>query len=183
MRWKWQAYHPDGLPTNQLIDLLYRNLPSLCPFAVRAADDLPTKRLGQRPIAIIVNTDVSSREGSHWTALYIPSAPSHPEFFCSGGGDMPETVDAFFTRQGARRCHTLYSEDLIQDPFSNTCGMFCVDFLAYRANHAGTIYDYVGRFRRDSYEYNERELTRFWNARDDVSSLTFKALDAPDSTH
>ena len=162
-----------GFRTDQLKTALELNLPPLHAYDVCASDELPRHRIGQRPVCLVVNTEASGDPGIHWQAIYLPDVEEEaPEFFCSNGREMSQSVAEFLGLQGDY-CHALATDVWLQHPLSVSCGLFCLDFLLFRATGLGSFSDYAARFTRNRWLQNENELWRYWN----ISS----AADAPDS--
>ena len=153
-----------GFRTDQLRTALEMNLPPLHAYAVCARDELPPDRVEQRPACLVVNTEASDSPGHHWQAVFLPDGDEAPEYFCSNGRDMSDAVAAFLGGQGAY-CHALATDAWLQHPASVSCGLFCLDFLLFRAGGLGSYGDYAARFDRQKYLYNECEVWRYFDIR------------------
>lgn len=87
-----------------------------------ASDQLPVS--DRYPYCIIANTDVSSRPGQHWVAIYVPSKDV-AEYFDSYG-DLPnQQIGSYLSYFPVVRRNTFPLQSL----FSKACGPYCIYFL------------------------------------------------------
>ena len=98
-------------------------------LGVCAEDELPSKIL--QPCAIIVNTDPSTKDGTHWTAIYIKQNMCG-EFFDSTGMNPDKPVRKFMDKQAPSGWE--FNKRKVQGPFSTLCGAYCLQYLEQRAN-------------------------------------------------
>lgn len=81
--------------------------------------------------AFIVNTDVSSRPGEHWVALYIRTK-NVAEYFDSLAMEPPpsphisEFLEQFTT--------IIRNPTSLQSPLTSVCGQFCIYFIIKRCS-------------------------------------------------
>lgn len=95
---------------------------------VYAANTLP--RHVQLPALLVVNTDTSEREGTHWVAMYI-SAFGRGEFFDSFG--FPPIIPQHRHFMDNNCSSWTYNTVQLQGIDSSVCGEYCVLFLTHRA--------------------------------------------------
>ena len=104
-------------------------------------DKIP--KIVRYPSYIIVNTDVSSRPGTHWVAMKFTEREC--EYFDSFG--MPpmhsEMLNAVQTRKLS------WNGRCIQHPSSKTCGEFCVAFVKTRCEKVSFI-NFVKLFSKET---------------------------------
>lgn len=90
-------------------------------------------RVLRRPCAIICNTDESHMPGKHWIVMYL-SERGDGECFDSYGRH-PGLYHANFTRFMNRHCRSwVYNDRVLQGPFTQTCGHYCVVYAACKCN-------------------------------------------------
>lgn len=117
------------MDTRQLGRILKEHL-RLSYYGVCAEDELPdTINDVRRPLAIIVNTDPSSQDGTHWTAIYLHRNGSG-EFFDSFGRAPDKPVKRFLDRHASNGWS--YNIRTVQALFSTLCGAYCVQYLEAR---------------------------------------------------
>lgn len=92
-----------------------------------AEDELPTTDM--RPLAIIVNTDTSTEDGTHWCAIYLHQN-NRGEFFDSYGRSPDKPVIAYLNAHA--RNGWLYNTNVLQNIWSTVCGAYCVQYLEAR---------------------------------------------------
>jgi hypothetical protein len=102
-------------------------------IGVYASDTVPRK-IAERPICFIVNTDPISKPGKHWYAVYL-HADGNAEVFDSYGREpVMKNVD--------------YNPIRIQGPLSSTCGQFCLYYLCQKVR-GRSMKDIVNDFSID----------------------------------
>lgn len=114
------------MDTLQLERILHEHL-GLAYYGVCAEDELP--HVLARPLALIVNTDPSSRDGTHWTSLYI-HRDGKGEFFDSYGRPPDSPVKRYLDQRAPGGW--FYNTRQVQSRFSTLCGAFCVQHLESR---------------------------------------------------
>ena len=87
-----------------------------------ASDEIPKM---QKNKFIILNTDSSESKGEHWTVLFRENEDSY-EFFDSLG-QSPKT---YSFQNFPTKCN--FATKMIQNPFQNTCGYFCLYYIFYK---------------------------------------------------
>jgi hypothetical protein len=112
--------------TLQLEKILADHLKSVY-FGVCAEDQLPDTDV--RPLAIIVNSDPSYEDGTHWSALYLFQNGTG-EYFDSYGQPAEETVRNYLHIQAP--LGWAYNTRLLQNLWSTVCGAYCVQYLEAR---------------------------------------------------
>lgn len=137
-----------------MIQARLESIPSF--VGVFAADRLPDQV--PIPCFLVANTDVSNEPGEHWIAIALMAGGS-AVFFNSFGLPplVPEIVT--FIRRNAPN-HLKYSNIVLQDGNSESCGWFCIAFIEHLAR-GGTLESFVALFthvRRNVGLKNERIL-------------------------
>ena len=89
---------------------------------------LPIK-IDQIPLAILVNTDVHTKPGTHWFAIYLPSVKEPIEYFDSYGG---ESTNKYIVKFLEMVDQYSYNSRRVQHLFSTKCGQHCIYFLSNR---------------------------------------------------
>lgn len=112
--------------TQELEKILRHELKSAF-WGVCALDELPKST--KRPLALIVNTDPSSKPGSHWIAIYLYT-DGRAEYYDSGG-EAPKPAIVDYLDRWARR-GTVYTTRRTQSLFSSLCGLYCTQYLIAR---------------------------------------------------
>ena len=90
---------------------------------------------------LILNIDVSSNDGTHWTCLFIKSNACY--YFDSYGFPPPKEV-AKYLEQFTKR---YWSTFRIQKPDQVICGHFCI-YMLYRLNNGFTFYNVLDELYR-----------------------------------
>src|SRR5579859_7217660 len=121
------------METNQLREMLHSF--SCNNINVLPADGLSIYTKHNRPptgFAAIVNTDPSTKKGEHWICLKV----INPEFFILFDS---LSSDQHIHNEYIQRFRELFpclerNQGLLQDPFSTSCGLFCVYFFHFHCN-------------------------------------------------
>jgi hypothetical protein len=112
-------------------------------LGVFPADRLP-RTVTRYPCGFIANTDIMSREGTHWIAFYLPRR-GQAEFFDSYGED-PTSNSVHFQRWFTQHVSAVkWNTKQIQSAYSSVCGLYCLFFLRRRLG-AHTMQDIVSIF-------------------------------------
>lgn len=94
-----------------------------------AADQLNSIMLNAKfPISLVVNTDISTKPGEHWVAVFIYSANS-VEYFDSLAEAPNEHIENFLSKF----LRVIKNEKILQNPFTDVCGHFCIYFIVKRS--------------------------------------------------
>lgn len=123
------------MDTRQIYNTLRRHPKSRLVFL----DCVPADRIpfsGMHPYTVVVNTDVASRPGHHWVAIYAPS-PTTVEYFDSYGDPPTDRILDYLQRFDVIRRNT----DVLQSLMSSVCGQYCIYFILKRA--AGESFDSI----------------------------------------
>lgn len=93
------------------------------------ADQIPV--VWEKPCALVFNTDDSTKQGSHWVAVYVDRYGAGI-FFDSYG--LPPAIPQHVDRL-RRNCH-IYDWNIqqLQSIDSSVCGHYCIDFLFYMSS-------------------------------------------------
>lgn len=144
------------MDTIQLTKAMVRNKHTRKDFqGVFPSDKLPKKL--KKPALLIVNTDDSTKAGSHWVAIFVPKK-GRPEYFDSIGNEPSDPQFLQFLRRNGS--NFIYNDKRIQSMFSETCGNFCAIYLLYRAKKL-SILKFMQHFT-DDYEQNDRKILKLY---------------------
>lgn len=91
-----------------------------------AADELKSLKLNF-PCTVVVNTDVSTKPGKHWVAIYFVNSNSL-EYFDSLSEEPNEQIAQFLSQ-----FKVIKNEKILQNLFSDACGQFCIYFVVKRS--------------------------------------------------
>lgn len=117
------------MDTIQLKNILSQNIHNVHPY-VCAIDQLET--IFSNNFCIIVNSDVSTKRGTHWFALFKTAKEKYIDFFDSFAlpvNSYGELLTNFLRRNGN---NIRFNKTQCQPNQSVTCGMFCVYFVCQR---------------------------------------------------
>ena len=158
--------------TDQLLNILDKNLWQPHFYTVTAIDVLPQKKYIYYPFAVIVNTlDHTKSDGGHWQAIYAEKPNLTVEYFCSFGQPISKLLRDYIKRLGHNR---ISAEKIwIQHPEASSCGLYCLDYIMYRSL-GGTPSSFYRRFSPHDFKLNEKEIKRYWVG--DTSSLRYKFI-------
>ena len=136
--------------TAQLYSLLASDYEvSRCFVGVFPSNKIPMVEQG----CMVVNEDVSSKQGTHWVALFKFDNGIVEYFDSYGRQPMANCVKAYLTDQLVIVC-----KKQVQSLLSDTCGHHCVYYLCHRAR--GIPYEDIV----DSYklpDYNDTLVRQF----------------------
>lgn len=122
---------------------------------VYASDMTPRK--WTRPMAMVVNTDDHTKNGTHWTAIYIDNS-GVGWYFDSFG--LPPT-DSRVLERLRRNCSTWqWNRHQVQSEKSDVCGQFSVFFL-YHMFTSGTLASFNDLFTKNLCK-NDRSAKSFY---------------------
>ena len=95
-------------------------------LGVFAKDTLPTTLPQQRPLLLVCNTDVKSRPGTHWIAMFIDKTA---EYFDSFGEKPDQEFEQFMNRH----CTSwTFNSRQLQSLVSYYCGQYCIFYCLYK---------------------------------------------------
>lgn len=118
--------------TYEINDILTKNPITKKIFCgVFAIDNLPKERI-KRPCAFVVNTEESTKRGLHWFAIFVPRTGPIEYFDSFGFKPQNKEVYHFIKMNGKQWIH---NSRQIQSNESNTCGLFCIIFIALRSKN------------------------------------------------
>lgn len=92
-----------------------------------AKDQLP--HIDVRPLALIVNSDPSYKDGTHWSAVYL-FQDGRGEYFDSYGRAPEKVIRNYLDRHAPNEWR--YNERVLQNLGSTVCGAYCVQYLEAR---------------------------------------------------
>ena len=119
-------------------------------FGTYPKDILP-KALA-RSGGVVINTDTSKGPGEHWVAVYLSSSGIAEYFDSFGQPPMHKEIIEFLDNISPKGWY--YNPVTFQSLYTNTCGMYCVYYLANRFN--GGDYDVFRAIFNHSEELNDR---------------------------
>ena len=98
-------------------------------IGVFASNNIPKpKKIKSFPCSFIANTGKLGTVGEHWVACFVNSA-KHIEYFDSLA-ELPNNDITAYLNQYDK---VLVTRRIVQNPFSDTCGHFCIYFLVTRS--------------------------------------------------
>ena len=141
------------------LDQILRKILRRCFFTgVFACDQLPKEPALERPLALIVNTDPSHKDGSHWLAIYIDR--SNNATFYDSFGNPPEMFDdAISEFLGTNSVRIQYSTRAIQSMCTAVCGQHCIYFIA-RMEKCEDFGFFISLFKENTH-LNDVKVCRF----------------------
>ena len=95
---------------------------------VFASDKLPKTKIS-KPSCFIVNTDPSSKPGTHWVAIYFPKT-GNAEYFDSFG--MQPKIKSILKFISVNNKNYTFNKIQLQNVFSAACGNYCCEYLLHR---------------------------------------------------
>ena len=122
-----------GLHTWENECLVSRLVDNVRWLGVFARDELPDLTPEIRPWFLILNTDSKDQPGTHWLALYAPSARSIELFDSFGFSPSMYSLDFL---------DLLHSSYSVQSPRTSVCGHYCIVYIFLRS-HNYSLYDIV----------------------------------------
>ena len=115
-----------------------------------SCDRLPDEKQIARPFALVANTDVHDKPGTHWVAFYCGTKEMPIEYFDSFGG---EPKNPFF-KQFISENDVTFSTRRVQHLLSTACGQHCIYFLKNRIKMSYT--GVMKTYSYNNYMYNDR---------------------------
>ena len=125
-RWQWNHAGEIECLVSRLVD-------NVRWLGVFARDELPDLTREIRPWCLILNNDTKDKPGTHWLALYAPSARSIKLFDSFG------FYPSMYSFDSLDPLHSSYS---LQSPSTSVCGHYCIVYI-YLHSHNYSIYDIV----------------------------------------
>jgi hypothetical protein len=114
------------------------------------------------PCAYVVNTDPSSKPGTHWVAYYFPRDISQPaEFYDTYGQEVSAELRHFLKKYG-HLARPMQNTQVVQGLVSSACGQHCIYYLALRCR-GWTMDEIVKLFSRTELNWNDSMVTAFVN--------------------
>ena len=115
-----------GLHAGEIECLVSRLLDNVRWPGVFARDELPDFTREIRPWCLILNTDPKDQPGTHWLALYAPSAGNIELFDSFGFSPSMYSLDFL---------DPLHSSLSIQSPSTSVCGHYCIVYIYLRSHN------------------------------------------------
>lgn len=95
---------------------------------VFSCDKLPKYKI-KKTACYIINTDPSSKPGTHWVAIFFPKK-GYAEYFDSFGFEPKiKSIIKFIMNNSS---HYTYNKKQLQNIFSSVCGNYCCEYLLHR---------------------------------------------------
>ena len=113
-----------------------------------ARNELESLKISHYPSFMILNLDQRKGDGSHWIAIAMFL---NDVYICDSLGalmpndDFPKELVNFLYRVCFRR--RLHITRQLQQPTSNTCGLYCIFFVHYCQTH--TFVSFLSKFSHD----------------------------------
>jgi len=105
--------------------------------------------------SIIINTDPSTKRGSHWLAIRFEPRSSYSYYFDSYGNPASVPSIQEFIRRNSTVCQ--YNTVQLQGPTSTICGHYCCLFALY-LDKGFTPEQFVGLFTADNADLQAARL-------------------------
>lgn len=118
------------------------------------SDQLPKKRISQRPAIFIVNSDPSYRSGQHWLAIFLDDL-NNAEYFDSYGTQPLNIAIKNFLKRNSKNFKINYQQ--VQGYFSTTCGHYCMLYSLYKSQNK-SLKLFLNQFKKNDYNYNDRKV-------------------------
>ncbi len=125
---------------------------------VYAADELPRTMVGES--LLLVNTDISSGFGIHWTAMYV-SSQGTAEFFDSTGHPPEHYCDGFRQFLINNGPNYKFQKRRLQSVGSRLCGQYCL-FYALRRCQGWTLDRVVDYFDGQTPQQNDEVIAKMF---------------------
>lgn len=122
-----------------------------------AADKLPMPT--RYPCCLVVNSDISTEAGTHWTCMYLSDYDSL-EYFCPLGYTFYINPLFFYYIRVKLRCRNiLFNLKQVQTSSGKACGYLCIEFLVKRS--AGMSFSYILNNYTSNKMFNDLESEVF----------------------
>ena len=151
--------------TAQIAGALTHNAVTSTKFCgVFPSDKIP-RTIHRYPCGFVVNTDPSTKPGTHWVAFYFPSEEK-AEFFDSYG-HTPKYYKLSLGNLATKYIWT-FNHRTLQSAWTAVCGHYCIFYLAHRAN-GYSMNKIINLFDHDSMS-NDVHVERFVKAHFNLSA-------------
>lgn len=133
----------------------------------------PADRLPQKvpvPCAIVINTDVSSKPGSHWVSIYINEMREME--YLDSYGRPPFSSILHFIQKNARISQ--FNNIPLQGTDTAVCGMYCIMFLYFRSK-GHTFEQFLSLFSRNTKD-NDIKIEKLFKTYFNKSSFEGEGL-------
>lgn len=131
-------------------------------IGVFASDVLPNPLLvPPPPIALVVNTDPSSKPGKHWVCIFV-SKHGYGEYFDSYALPplIPSIVHFLYSYCGS---NWNYNTRRLQGDRSSTCGHYVTAYLSYRCSNISPFF-FLSKFKISNFDFNDRLIAKSHSA-------------------
>jgi hypothetical protein len=112
---------------------------------VFARNDLPI--IGSLPTGLVANTDVISKPGQHWVAIYIDETGYG--YYFDSFGLRPRHKEFIDYLDNNCKSGWTYNKTTFQSVTASTCGRYCILFLYHRFNNYSSE-DFVRLFSKNT---------------------------------
>ena len=109
-----------------------------------------------RPCSMVINTDNSKGGGEHWVSLILLQNSKAEYFDSFGFPPLIREIQSFINSHGSNGF--TYSAKVLQHPSTSSCGLYCIEFLRWRAE--GLSYQCFTNNFSDNLSLNESILKR-----------------------
>lgn len=96
---------------------------------VYASNKLPKQKIKIKPACYIINTDPSTKPGTHWVAIYLPKNGKAEYFDSFGYEPKVKSIQKFLKRNSV---NFIYNPNQLQSPLSFVCGNYCCEYLLHK---------------------------------------------------
>ena len=166
------------METRQILNILKNTVDTNKFLGVFASDMLPTTETlknaiieNNGEIGLVLNTDPSTKPGSHWVAIYVNSDGTEADYFDSYG--LPPTrvpnISKFLMKNFKK---WQYNKKRIQNYFSSVCGHYCIYFIVQRSKNI-PMSKIANKFSAENCEQNDEMITEWINENFDMDTETF----------
>ena len=154
--------------------------------ATLPADMLPEAKIDALPVAYVVNTDPSTKPGTHWLAIYIDR--KRQGYFMDSFGWPPSAYG--FTDFFKRNCASCtYNERRLQSDHTTVCGQYCIYFILRLCRYASVAsilrpFEHTALLQNDRYvhkivEHNFRLGLPYVDVQHVVLQIARRFVDLP----
>jgi hypothetical protein len=114
-------------------------------------DKIP-KKIKKTPSLLVINTDESTKPGTHWQAIFIPKSGCIEFFDTYGRLPNSKYLMKFFKENS--NCIRLSYKQQLQSFFSKVCGQYCCLYLLHRIKKK-SFKSFLNQFNSTSFIKND----------------------------
>jgi len=130
--------------TNQINRYLNKYI---CFRGTYPSDMLPHRLSNQRPAAIVLNTDPSTKPGTHWVAIFFNTNGTAEYFDPFGFPPLTSNIIEFINSNALNgwSCNNITFQTPV---LSQTCGIYCILFIRDRCSNI-PFKSFISKFSRN----------------------------------